>query len=188
MVGWLRKKGQDARVTMCVKEVKWELERGSLTKRATILALAQFLRPAFFGEGRLPDVAICHPLHHNQIDLRACYDILENNRNGQRRNTTISRRNERALFGRDLQQFFLDHTKAVERGTEVWMCTIGAGIVAGRRDDVRLIWAHLTTALDGVPDAIRELRQVGERLGADDLFAEVDTTEWIGLCKFAPAL
>ena len=44
MFSWLVKKEKNARIAMCTKEVKWELEALDRHERAEILALAQYLR------------------------------------------------------------------------------------------------------------------------------------------------
>ena len=47
MFGWLQKKSENARVHMCVKELKWDLESASPLRRAKILAMAQLLRTGY---------------------------------------------------------------------------------------------------------------------------------------------
>jgi hypothetical protein len=44
MLGWLAKKSENARAYMCMKEVKWDLERADGLRRATLLLLAERLR------------------------------------------------------------------------------------------------------------------------------------------------
>src|SRR5262245_8923550 len=95
MLGWLSTRRQNARVTRCVKEDKWELENVNVTRRATILALAKFLRPNFSGEGALPLAAISHPFSHNRMELRAFYAGLEKVRYRNQLAMRTSIRNER---------------------------------------------------------------------------------------------
>ena len=191
MVGWLAKKAQDTRINMCVKEVVWDLESGDGLRRATILALAQLLRSSF-QEERLLTEALDRPLNLGRDDLLSLYERLETLRNqgtAQLEDTQASMRR----FGTELPQFAIDHAKSMRRGLEVWMCTIGAGIVAARRDDVRDIWSYLSGAFDHVEEAISHLRDVerrtGEMTGSADAmgFALIETNQWIELCRFIPS-
>jgi hypothetical protein len=80
MTGWIAKKAQDTRINMCVKEVVWDLESGDGLRRATILALAQFLRSSF-QEERLLTEALDRPLSLGRDDLLSLYERLETLRN-----------------------------------------------------------------------------------------------------------
>jgi len=115
MLGWLVKKGQNSRVFMCIKEVKWELEAGSPLKRATILALAQIFRSDMFSElGDSQDVLDC-PFDYSRADLMQFYEMLEDIRNQSTMQIEATQKNMKQ-FGMELPDFAVDHAKHVIKG------------------------------------------------------------------------
>jgi hypothetical protein len=192
MVGWLAKKAQNSRVYMCIKEVKWELETATPLKQATILALAQFIRGGMLEEVNVPHAMLDKPLDYSRRDLWSIYDVLETLRNHNTLQLDATIKNARRV-GMELPQFSIDHAKATSRALEVWMATIGAGIVPDRRDDVRAIWTHLTGSYDHVGEAIIHLQNVEQRTSemagapAEGMFAQIDPNDWREICRFVPS-
>jgi hypothetical protein len=192
MVGWLAKKAQNSRVYMCIKEVKWELETATPLRQATILALAQYFRGRMLREMDVPDAMLDKPLDYSRSDLWSIYDILETLRNQNTLQLDATIKNARRI-GMELPQFSIDHAKATSRALEVWMATLGAGIVPDRRDDVRAIWSHLSGSLEHVEEAIIQLRTVEQRtsemtgMPAEEMFAEINPNDWLAYCRFVPS-
>jgi len=191
MFGWLKKKGQNSRVHMCIKEVKWELESGNSIKRAKILAIASVLGKEFFNSGDIPIDVIDRPLDYSRDDLMRFYEVLEDIRNN---NTLQISQTKKMMskFGAKFPTFAEDHAKQTGRSLEVLMATVGAGITLDRRDDVREIWDLLTKSkalLDEAMDEIVEIEnKTMEMTGQEGgMFSKYDRKEWRAACNFLPA-
>lgn len=186
MRSWFIKKAQNARVTMYTKELKWELETAAPERRATILALASFLRVDAFNDD-IPATVLDRPLDYSRGDLMRFFEMLEDIREAS---ALKEKRLKKSGF--PLPDFAVAHFKVSNRALEVWMCTIGAGIVPDRRDDVRQIWQHLAGALSSLPTAILRLHEIeaktAEMTGASDrMFQGIDTNVWLDACRFVPS-
>lgn len=99
-------------------------------------------------------------MNFHRTELLQVYERLEYARNKQQLSEANMRRNYRSLFREDFPQFVLEHFKIMRCGLEVWMCTIGAGIVPKKRCEVLAIWDDLSASFDKVADAIDSLRAV----------------------------
>jgi hypothetical protein len=135
MFKWLARKAEDSRVYMCTKEVKGELERATSLKRATILALAQLFRQGPFAEPELREL-FDRPLDHSREKLLKLYTGLETIRNRNKVQCDRMRANHPHIVGIALPPFMVEQAKATNRGLEVWMCTLGAGLSPHLRNDV----------------------------------------------------
>lgn len=191
MFGWLKKKAQDSRVYMCIKEVKWELESGNSVHRAKILAIATILGKEFFRSGEIPIDVVDRPLDYSREDLMGFYEVLENIRND---NTLqiVNMKKMMKKFGMEFPKFAEDHAKQTGRSLEVWMATVGAGIAIDRRDDVREIWKFLTMSKASLDEAISEIvaieNKTMEMTGQEGgMFSAYDPEEWKDACNFLPA-
>ncbi len=189
MLQWIGKKGEDARVYMCIKEIKGELGVADGVQRATILAMVQLLRQSMFIDTGTEGI-VDRPLDYSRRELMQFYGGLENIRN----QAAIELQNTKAnmlRLGMTLPQFAIDHAKNTARGLEVWMCTLGAGICPNRREDVREIWSHLAGSSDHLPVAIHNIKDVerktGEMTGAGPIFS-LSYSEWFGLCEYVPSM
>src|ERR1700730_1853000 len=78
MLGWLSKKSENALVYMCVKEVKWDLEKADGPRRAMLLLLAQWYRVGMTEQGGVPHSIFDRPLDHSREDLVEFYSGLKN--------------------------------------------------------------------------------------------------------------
>ena len=191
MFGWLKKKGQDSRVQMCIKEVRLALEMMDSVKRAKVLAIASLLRNEFFSTGQFPKGVVDRPLEYSREDLMRVYYALEDIRNGQK----IEMARIKQLVGKsgmEYPAFAEELWKMCVRGFEVWMATVGAGIVADRRDDVREIWKLLIQSkplLDKAMNAIVATEQeIIASLGQEgEMFSNCTREEWKVACDFLPS-
>jgi len=190
MLQWLTNRNHDARVYMCIKEVKWELEKADPIKRAKILAVAMSL----FQEMQDPEFPleqlVNRPLDYPRKDLLMIYENLENLRNDGVRQWEHMKKNMRQ-FGMDLPDFSDQHFKLVRRALEIWMITVGAGIAPNRRDDVREIWKMLTSSRSRLDEAIESLVEVEEKTASltgqsADMFSYMDPIKFKEACSFVP--
>ena len=188
MLGWLGRKNQDARVFMCIKEIKMVLDAEKPVGRAKILAMAQLLRLSIFHEAGI-EGAIDRPLDYSRDELMKLYSGLETVRNNSVVQMNALKKNMQN-FGMELPDFSVEHAKITSRGLEVWMCTLGAGIAPNRRDDVRSIWMMLSGSLRDAPEAIANIRaveqQTSDMTGSGQMFALSDD-EWLELCRYIPS-
>lgn len=189
MFGWLQKKSENARVYMCVKELKWELEAASKIHRAKILAMAQLLRTTFSDFPNFED-AIENPLDYPRSQIATFYTEMESMRNSASlQMKQLSKQFE--SMGISLPSEMQEHVKLSNRALEVWMTLFGCGLAPDCRDDVREIWMLLSGAIDDVPNAITELRAMSSRqakLTGEDMFSSTapHDEDWIILCNFIP--
>jgi hypothetical protein len=192
MFDWLAKKGQNSRVYMCIKEVKWDLEVAAPLKRATILALAQLLRADALSEAGLSADVLDRPLDYCRDHLMRYYELLETWRNSNILQIEAVRANMRRL-GMILPTFAVDHATTTGRALEIWMCTLGAGIVTERRDDVRAIWSYLSCSLNNLDQAFQNLQELEQKTAAmtgscdTSMFSTLDISDWKDLCRFVPS-
>ncbi len=192
MLNWLIKRSENSRVYMCVKEVKWEVDAADPVRRATILAMSALFRKMFVNEIGFPidlfDAAPSYP----RADLLKFYNALEDVRNQSNRQLEITIKALRR-HSIDMPSFSVNHVKMTNRAIELFMCTVGAGIVPDRRDDVRLIWNRLYDANPYLHPAIEDLRIVESRtteltgLPSEGMFGGIVTSEWINGCDYIPA-
>ena len=193
MFGWLAKKGQQSRVYMCIKEVKWELESSDSVRQATILAMASILRLEAIEGAGVPHDVLDRPLDYSRDDLMRFYEQLEGIRNANALQLQHVQKMMRR-FGAELPDFAVEHAKNTGRGLEVWMSTIGAGIAADRRDDVREIWRIMISSTGSLPEAFKRLRateqRTAEMTGATGpkMFNEIDDQSWSEVCRFIPSV
>ncbi len=191
MFGWLKKKGQDSRIYMCIKEVKWELESGDAVVRAKILAIASVLGKDLFADVEIPIDVVDRPLDYSREDLMRFYEVLEDIRNS----ATVQMehlKKSMARFGVNFPPFAESHVKLSNRALEVWMATVGAGIVTERRGDVREIWRllvqsrpHLDMAINAIVEVEKKTMEITGQQGG--MFSAYDRTEWKKACNFVPS-
>jgi hypothetical protein len=91
-----------------------------------------------------------------------------------------------------MPSFAVEHAKTTARGLEIWMCTLGAGIITDRRDDVRLIWSLLASSTKHLRPAIQQLyafeRETAEMTGSPSgMFDGLKDEDWLDLCRFVPS-
>ena len=189
MFGWLKKKSENARVYMCVKELKWDLETASQLRRAKILAMSQILRIGFSDIPSFDD-AIENPLDYPREEMAFMYTQMENMRNS----ATIQVSNlkkQSANMGINLPLEMEEHVKLTNRAIEVWMTLFGCGLAPDIRDDVRQIWNYLLQSKNDLKNAMIDLRAMSARqaqfTGQDIFDSNMPTDiEWMQLCEFTP--
>ena len=192
MLGWAAKKMQDSRVYMCVKVLKWDLEQSSQLRRSIILAMAHIVRIDGLNKSGIPLDPLDKPFSCSRSNLINLYSNLEDVRNESvMRLEQIKRQLSNTHM--TLPVFAEEHIKDTNRGLEVWMCTIGAGITPDRRDDVRAIWSYLAGAIPTAMEGVRALLAVEQKtaamtfMPASSMFQGVDEREWTESCKFVPS-
>lgn len=164
MAGWLMRKGQDARVHMCIKETLWIIEAADELARATTLLLAQIHIREIRDKQIIPLSPFSNPSEFNREELISIYELLENSRNDA--DMTFSRfckilKSNGILVPETMARY----SKLIRVSIGVLMSTIGYGIVDGRISDVYRIWFLL--------DASSHLLNEANRLGhiyADDVY------------------
>lgn len=177
---------------MCVKEVKWDIETADHSRRGMLLAIATALRLNALENSGIPRSVLDKPLDYSRTDLLRFYSAMEDIKN---LNTLQIKQTQKNMerTGMELPNFSVEHAKLTGRGLEVWMCTVGAGIVTERRDDVREIWNMLVDSLANVETAIVELREFEQKtammtgIPSEGMFQDIDTDEWVEECRFFPS-
>lgn len=191
MFGWLQKKAENSRVYMVTKEVLWELEAAPMTRRAVILVVAQGLRLVAMEPSGIPRNLLSRPLDYPRTDLTQAYNFVEDARNANTMQLSDMQKTSKR-FGIDLPDFMIDHAKAVGRGLDVWLATIGAGIAPDMRDQTRDVWGMLSGSTGSLVDAIREIRTIEQGLAqyggqpASSMFGDLTNEELVEACYFLP--
>jgi len=192
MTLWLKRKSQDSRVYMCLKELRWDLEQSSGLRRAKVAAMAALLPTTMLTKLGHLDSTFDRPLDFPRDTLMDLYKILEDLRNTGKLQLKRTQRNM-SQFGLELPEFAADHAIVSNRALEVWMATIGAGILPNRRDDAREVWSLLHGSRAFLDDAIASIqateKQTEEMSGQPSAgFSTVYTnSEWKELCEFVPS-
>jgi hypothetical protein len=92
----------------------------------------------------------------------------------------------------ELSEMLAEHARLATRAVEVWMCTLGAGIIPHSREDVVLIWSYLTSPSSYVERAIADLRHVEQLArdatgGAVVMLPPIAHEDWKKLCTYVPS-
>lgn len=191
MFGWLAKKGEHARIYMCVKELSMALEAASGVGRAKILALASLLRTQLFCEEGLPMEVLERPMDFQTDHLFLVYEGLEEIRNHNIAEISVTKK-RLAQFGMSLPAATEKHAKNTSLAVEVWMATLASEIVTERRNQVRNIWKMLHLSRPHLEDALDEIvhteSQTASMFGGPERgpLASVDRAEWLDLCEYYP--
>jgi hypothetical protein len=162
MLNWLRKRGENSRIYMCCKEVRWDIERATDERLAIILALSCLYRDILTEEMGVPANVLDRPSSYERGNLITFYSVLETVRN----NNAAQFGQVRTFFkgmGLPLPEFLSQHTANVGRAIETWMCTIGGGAKPEVQEEVRLIWGGLLRSAPLLPQAMMHLHAVEER-------------------------
>jgi hypothetical protein len=193
MLGWLAKRNENVRVYLCVKEVKWDLEKADGPRRAMLLLMAQWFRVGMTDKdkGGLEPSYFDRPLDHSRADLVELYTGLENIRN----NNTYQREQIQKSLARigGMPAYSVEQSKNTNRGLEIWMCTLGAGIAPDTRDDVWKIWTMLSEGLPYAPEAMRRLQEIvkltenatGSKTSG--MFEDLPIPQWLAAADFVPS-
>ena len=189
MLGWLRDKSDNARVVMCIKDHKLELETSSVLHRAKILAMAQLLRHNFTQSFDL-DSVVNNPFAYSREELLAVYSNLENLRN-EATFQLAGLKKGFANMGYELPDELSAHVKLTNRSLELWMVTLGAGLLSGQDQNIRFVWRLMQGSVDELEQAISEIRDVADRQAeytGQNIFDDFVSTdqEWLTMCRFSP--
>ncbi len=197
MLSWLKSKGENARVYMCTKELKWELESANALRRARILVLGQIVRATSFGTEPLIQDMLNRPLDYPRVDLVKLYEGIENIRNQSNAQLEHLKKVTPRIMTMEMPQFVIDRAKDAARGLEIWLCTLGAGIVPDRRDEVREIWDLLQGSMNTAPDAVvslmRDDKQMQQGLtgigspGGETIWDDLSPEQVLAACTFVPS-
>ena len=189
MLNWVIKKGQNARIWGCTKELLWDLEKSDALRRAKILALASAMRIYLLTEFDFE--AFNQPNNYSREDLMRIYEPLEDLRNAS--NKELSQlKNNMSGMGMELPNFAKNHMIQNNRGLELWMVTIGTGVNAKCRESVCSCWKFLRDSYSFVPEAIEKIKssekQTMEITGSleDGQFSEINIDSWLELANFTP--
>ena len=192
-----------------VGDIKFVLENADPTRRAVILALANWFRMTILADERHALKVLDRPVDYGRDELMTFYRVLEAARNQSIAEFEAAQRSVRGdaaaarqHFGSigmrfegltEIPEFAVKHAKNVQRSIEVWMCTLGAGIAPNRCEDVRLIWSYLMGSMGNLPVAIRELRSIERRTaeitGTPDaeMFDDITPEQWMEFCHYVPS-
>ncbi len=191
MFGWIKEKSENAKVYMCVKELKWDVEKANSLRAAKILCVAQILRELAFDE--IPNFkdAIENPFDYPRKELSYVYTQLEAMRNGAVMQLNYLKKNFSSM-GMEIPESFVEHVTLSNRSMEVWMTLFGCGLSPKVREDVRAIWSYFKLPKSTLIAAIQDLRQTSamqaKLTGGEDAYKNfgVDDEQWLEFCTYVP--
>ena len=190
MFDWLEKKGENSRVYMCIKELKWDLEARTKVSRAMVLAMSAVFRNMFVNEG-FPANLFNSPFDYSRTDLSKFYNMVEAVRNNST-HTLNQTKTMMKKFGIEMPDYSIRHVKTTNKAIEIWMGTVGIGLVPERRDDMRAVWVLLNDSSSELPNAIAMLNKIEMdtllMLDSSDrgMFAGIVSEDWISSCSYVP--
>lgn len=175
---------------MCVKELKWDLEQSSEIQKAKIFAMAQLLRKGFSEDLPMEEI-VNSPSSYPRNQIEELYSHFEDMRNGSVMQLASLKKNF-AGMGFKLPEDVEPHVKLTNRSLEIWMVSLGLGLVPDIQMDLRRIWQTLNISQSQLLPAMTELREMAARqqeYTGVNIFDQLDVTDtqWIFLCSYRPS-
>lgn len=192
MFSWLVKKEKNARIAMCTNEVKWEIEALDRQQRAEILALAQYLRFEILQSAGIGQNVLDNPLEYTRESLTRHFETMERIRDLTRKELRVTRKDV-CRSGNTLPDLSAKYIQNILSALELWMCTVGAGIMPDKKQDVDYIWCVMAASQDCLEQAISSIRKVEAQTASltgvprDGMFGRISNDEWLRLCNFMPS-
>lgn len=192
MQSWLYNIEKKILVSICIKDLKLDLEAASHRQRAEVLALAQHLRCEVLEQIGIDQDVLDNPLEFNRARLIQQFEMMERIWDQARHHLRIAIKNLHH-DGRRLPGISLQHVQNTLCALELWMCTLGAGFVADKRHEVGHIWQILEASQGSLEQAISSMRQVEVHtvnltgIPRAGMFHRIDTDEWLKRCNFIPS-
>ena len=181
---------QDARVHLCIKEMKQELDANEPLQRAQVLAMSSLLGTELFDSGQIPIDVMDRPMDYCREELLQFYELLED-RSNNHFDLISQTKNMMGELGMQLPAFAEVHARDIGRSLNIWMATLGAGIAPDLEDDVREIWillvqskANLDQAMDNILDTESKAMKLSEP--QKRWFSDADRSTWKIACHFRP--
>ena len=190
MMNLLNHQEQDARVHLCIKEMKQELDANEPLQRAQVLAMSSLLGTELFDSGQIPIDVMDRPMDYCREELLQFYELLED-RSNNHFDLIFQTKNMMGELGMQLPAFAEVHARDIGRSLNIWMATLGAGIAPDLEDDVREIWillvqskANLDQAMDNILDTESKAMKLSEPQRR--WFSDADRSTWKIACHFRP--
>ena len=190
MMNLLNHQEQDARVHLCIKEMKQELDANEPLQRAQVLAMSSLLGTELFESGQIPIDVMDRPMDYCREELLHFYELLED-RSNNHFDLIFQTKNMMGELGMQLPAFAEVHARDIGRSLNIWMATLGAGIAPDLEDDVREIWTLLVQSkenLDQAMDNILDTESKAMKLSEPQKrwFSDADRSTWKIACHFRP--
>ena len=190
MMNLLNHQEQDARVHLCIKEMKQELDANEPLQRAQVLAMSSLLGTELFDSGQIPIDVMDRPMDYCREELLQFYELLED-RSNNHFDLIFQTKNMMGELGMQLPAFAEVHARDIGRSLNIWMATLGAGIAPDLEDDVREIWTLLVQSkenLDQAMDNILDTESKAMKLSEPHTrwFSDADRSTWKIACHFRP--
>lgn len=171
------------------------LKNMPLSKRAQIFAISQLERVRHEASG-FPVGVFEQPFNFSRDKLYEIFDGLNSERiNASLQNKRVLK-NLKTRMGRYASQVISENPEAFEkpnypiRALELWMCTVGGGILPERRADITTIWNLFQESLPQIEEAINQLITESKAniaiFGEEGYYDKIDPAAWRSWCDFVP--
>ena len=190
MKSWLYNIEKKMRVSISIKDLKWDLQASSGKQRAEILVLAQYLRCVVLEQEGIDQSILDKTLDFTHEELIMQFEVIEHIRDQARSHLLmtikkIHRSGDQLLYSSN------KHIQNILCALELWMCTIGAGFIPEKREDISYIWLVLTGSHCYREQAISSMlkMRIGNLTGVprDGKFDKLNASEWLSQCDFVPS-
>jgi hypothetical protein len=184
-MGWLVDKLKNGRVTMAVKELRWDLDAAVDFRRAEILVSAQRVRVETLEASGVPRQMMISPhTFPREAVMTIVWQLEEIIIEGEQ---MFKRSLERARsIGMDGAAMGLE-AKLQRRAHQVWIATLGG--MAKHADDLKRVWELLRSSRSLIPSVIDQIEAYDIALaGLGESQNRYPRDQIIEMCEFAPAL
>lgn len=162
MFGFLKKKNQDVRVLMCIKQADLLLSSYSEKRRARILIMLTMCQLEFRSTGIDIFNLILHPHMFSRKELMTAYESLEDSRNNMIQQLSQTAKMAHQIYG-DFPSFAKKHAEDTRTALEIIMATLGGNIVNNQKHNILKIWKFLETTKQQLNEAFSEINQTVEK-------------------------
>lgn len=190
MKSWLYNIENKMRVSISVKDLKWDLQASSSKQRAEILVLAQYLRCVVLEQEGIDQSVLDKTLDFTREELIKQFEVIEHIRDQARSHLLMTIKK----IHRSGDQLLYSNNKHIQNtlcALELWLCTIGAGFIPEKREDISYIWLVLTGSHCYHEQAISCMlkTQIGNLIGVPRAgkFDKLNASEWLSQCDFVPS-
>lgn len=191
MQDWLNILDKKIRISICITDLKQDLDDADPTQRAEILALAQYLRSEILEPAGIWHACFEFPLDCDHGTITRHLEQVARTRNRIReslRNSARSLQNARS----DKIETSLRQSQNLICALELWYCTIGARLVPEKQKLVAEVWEQLVDSRVYLHHAIHAAYKgavLTEQLAGitvDRNPIRISENEWLRNCDFFP--
>ena len=162
MLGFLKRKSQNARIIMCIKQSQFLLDSYCEKRRAKILLALTISKLEFdMAEADIFNLFLHPSLCSKDIHISS-FETLEDIRNKLTLQLEHTAKMAKNIFG-EFPSFVKEQVEDSRLGLEILMSTLGGNIVSNQKDNILKIWGYLNVSETLLSEAFNEINQISAR-------------------------